>query len=179
MTMQPTPGDQRRAHAQPGEGSPVRPGAVATTRLRVRYHECDPMGVAHHASYAPWLEMGRTDLLRDSGVSYAQLEREGVFLVIAKLEVVYKRPVRYDDVVDIHTTWRGGGKVKIEHSYEVWAIERSSHTVGAVRGRRAAPADDSTRAVPPVPELCATARTLLACVDHEGRLRALPEWLAT
>jgi acyl-CoA thioester hydrolase len=86
-----------------------------TYRLRVRYNECDPMGVAHHAAYAPWLEIGRTELLRDSGVSYAQLEQDGVFLVIVRLTINYKRPVRYDDQIEVRTTWRGGGKVKIEH----------------------------------------------------------------
>jgi acyl-CoA thioester hydrolase len=127
------------------------------------------MGVAHHASYAPWLEMGRTDLLRASGVSYARLEREGVFLVIAKLELSYKRPVRYDDVVEVRTTWKGGGKVKIEHEYEVWVVERALDPLGAIRAHPHAPGSS---------ELCATARTLLACVDREGRLRPLPEWLA-
>ena len=61
-------------------------------RFRVRYAECDPMNVAHHASYAPWLEMGRTELLRQGKVSYAELEQAGVFLVVTKLELRYRRP---------------------------------------------------------------------------------------
>ena len=49
------------------------------------------MGVVHHAAYIPWLEMGRTELLRDAGISYAQLEAAGTFLVIVKLSCSYRR----------------------------------------------------------------------------------------
>jgi len=52
--------------------SPARPVPLeGRVRVRVRYCECDPMGVVHHAAFIPWLEMGRTELLRDAGVSYA------------------------------------------------------------------------------------------------------------
>src|SRR5436190_12187766 len=89
-------------------------GAVPTSnvsRLRVRYCECDPMGVAHHAAYVPWLEIGRTEILRDTGVTYADLEKHGVFLVVVKLEVRYRRPVRYDDLVEVRTRVTGGSRV--------------------------------------------------------------------
>lgn len=127
-------------------------------RLRVRYCECDPMGVAHHASYVPWLEIGRTELLRESGRSYASLEAEGTLLVIVRLDVRYRRPVKYDDVVEVRTRWTGGGRVKIEHEYTVVVVERG----GAV-----------------VEEVAAAASTTLGCVGREGRVRPLPAWLAT
>jgi len=125
-------------------------------RVRVRYCECDPMGVAHHASYIPWLEIGRSELLRECGVSYADLERAGIFLVVVKLDVRYRRPVRYDDVVEVRTAWKGGSKVKIEHEYSVMVVERGGQACE---------------------ELAAPASTTLACVDAEGRIRVLPEWL--
>ncbi|MFZ4575822.1 MAG: acyl-CoA thioesterase [Phycisphaerales bacterium] len=128
------------------------------SRVRVRYCECDPMRVAHHASYVPWLEIGRTELLRESGRTYAGLEAEGTFLVIVRVEVKYRRPVRYDDVVEIRTRWTGGGRVKVLHEYEVVVVERA----GAA-----------------LEELAATASTTLGCVDAEGRVRALPAWLAS
>ena len=114
------------------------------------------MGVAHHAAYIPWLEMGRTELLRDAGVSYADLEASGVFLVIVKLEVRYRRPIRYDDVVEVRTRVVGGSRVKIEHEYELVVVERD----GEVKE-----------------EAVAAAATTLACVDGEGRVRELPGWL--
>jgi acyl-CoA thioester hydrolase len=150
----------RNAHAQPGSQSgPLTPARIirdGTVRLRVRYCECDPMGVAHHSSYIPWLEVGRTELLRDCGVAYADLERAGTFLVIVRLDLRYRRPVRYDDVVEVRTHWRGGSRVKIEHEYEIVVVERG----GAA-----------------CEEVAAAASTTLACVDAEGKVRQLPDWL--
>lgn len=127
-------------------------------RVRVRYCECDPMGVAHHAAYIPWLEIGRTELLREAGVTYAELEKAGVFLVIVKLDARYRRPIEYDDLVEVRTTVVGGSRVKIEHEYEVVVVERGGKETG---------------------ETAAVAGTTLACVDRDGRPMALPEWLAS
>lgn len=147
----------------------LRPTAPIPTegvlQVRVRYCECDPMGVAHHASFAPWLEMGRTELLRAGGVSYAQLERAGTFLVVARLDMRFRRPARYDDLLDIHTRVQRVTRVKIVHDYEVRLIARTDDDVDAIRNR----ADD----------LLVTATTTLACVDRDGRPQALPDWLVT
>ncbi len=138
------------------------PPRETSVRVRVRYSECDPMGVAHHAAYAPWLEIARTELLRESGVSYAALETQGVLMVIVQLEVKYRRPIRYDDVVEVRCVVKGGGRVKIEHEYEVRVVEQGDH----------GPAGEARTGV-----VCAVARTVLACVDRAGKVRALPEWL--
>lgn len=128
-----------------------------TVQVRVRYCECDSMGVAHHAAYVPWLEIGRTEILRGTGVTYRQMEAQGVFLVIVRLETRYRRPVKYDDVVEVRTRVARTSAVKIEHEYEVVVVERD----GAA-----------------CEETAATAGTTLACVDAQGRVRALPDWLA-
>ncbi len=122
------------------------------------------MGVVHHAAYIPWLEMGRTELLRDAGVTYAQLEAAGVFLVIVKLECSFKRPARYDDLLEVRTRVIGGSRVKIRHEYEIWCTQRAVpiHQGGHQAG----------------PELLLTASSMLACVDRTGRPAALPDWLA-
>ena len=135
------------------------PLAEHVTRLRVRYCECDPMGVAHHASYVPWLEIGRTELLRGSGTSYAALEAAGVLLVIVKLDVRYRRSARYDDLVEVRTRWVGGSRVKILHDYEVAVLEPGTPTPDFA------------------PFIAVAASTTLACVDRDGKLRELPEWL--
>ncbi len=149
-----------RGHAQKRsaglEVEPARRVESAATRLRVRYCECDPMNVAHHAAYVAWLEIGRTELLRECGVAYAQMESAGVFLVVVKLDVRYRRPVLYDDVVEIRTAWTGGGRVKVLHEYEIAVVERAGRALD---------------------EVCAAAGTTLACVDREGRVRELPGWL--
>jgi acyl-CoA thioester hydrolase len=108
------------------------------------------MGVAHHAAYPVWLEMGRTELLRASGGSYRQCEEEGLYLVVVKLEVNYKRPARYDDALVLDTILEKCGPVKITHSYE---LRRDG-------------------------EVLATAKTLLACVDAQGHPHAVPEWIS-
>lgn len=163
--------------------SPRRPvPAAGAISLRVRYCECDPMGVAHHGAYIPWLEMGRTELLRESGVAYADLEREGVFLAIVKLEVSYKRPAYYDDVLDVRTRVVGGpsaSRVKIRHEYEVFrqADGGEAAGVGASEGQIAGPGALTQRRIPG--ELLMTGSSLLACIDRSGRPRALPDWLVT
>lgn len=129
--------------------------------VRVRYCECDPMGVAHHAAYAPWLEMGRTEMLREAGITYAHMERDGVFLVVAQLEIRYRRPVYYDDLLEIRSRVASAGRVKIEHEYEIVLLES-----GARAAQARSPGDVLTRA-----------STVLVCVDGSGAVRALPDWL--
>lgn len=165
--------------------TPLRPVSTSgRLAVRVRYCECDPMGVAHHAAYIPWLEMARTELLRDSGVSYAELEAAGVFLVIVKLEVSYKRPAYYDDLVEIRTRIVVGqqpSRVKIRHEYEVY---RSADTARiATSNGQGSPVIGEERAIGAIAqrrtpgELLLTGSSLLACVDRQGRPAALPDWL--
>jgi len=146
--------------------APHAPVPVAgSVQVRVRYCECDPMGVAHHASYVPWFEIGRTELLRDAGLSYAAMEKSGYFLVITKLETRYRRPIRYDDLVEIRTRVESTSRIKIRHAYEVVLIERD--------GR---PPDTTDPAIPS-DLVCSIGVTELACVGRDGRPRELPEWL--
>lgn len=125
------------------------PLSTHETTIRVRYPECDPMGVAHHATYPVWLEIGRTEMLRATGANYRDLEAEGIFLAVVRLELRYRRPARYDDLLRLETSLLVAGPVKIEHSYRLF------------RGD----------------ELLVEAATTLACLDREGRARALPERL--
>jgi acyl-CoA thioester hydrolase len=144
------------------EPRPQRPAkAAGAVQVRVRYCECDPMGVAHHAAYIPWLEIGRTELLRDTGVTYAQLEAAGVFLVVAKLECRYRRPIYYDDLVEVRTKVVGGSRVKIEHEYEIVVIDNGRTGAG-----------DRTHGA-----VLFAATSTLACVGKDGKIRTLPEWL--
>ena len=135
--------------------------------IRVRYCECDPMNVAHHAAYIPWLEHARTELLRTSGVSYAQLEAGGVFLAVVKLQAAYRRPAKYDDLLAVTARVVGASRVKIRHEYEVRLLARPGLADADLAALRNTGED-----------LLATAETTLACIDSDGRPRALPDWLA-
>lgn len=119
------------------------------TDIRVRYAECDPMGVAHHTAYPVWFEIGRTELLRTSGLNYRDLERDGYLLAVVKLSVRYKSPARYDDLLQLETTLASISHVRIDHTYRLLRE-------GIV---------------------LATAETTLACLNRDGRAQALPDVL--
>ena len=73
----------------------------AEVEVRVRYCECDPMNVAHHSVYPIWMEIARTELLRQCGAAYRDLEASGIFFVVARLSVRYQKSAHYDDVLRI------------------------------------------------------------------------------
>lgn len=73
-------------------------------RVRVRYAETDAMGVAHHSAYLLWLEEARIAALAAVGLPYAEVERSGVFMPVVSVHVDYRRPLRFDDEVDLLTT---------------------------------------------------------------------------
>lgn len=118
-------------------------------QIRVRYAETDRMGLLHHANYLIYFEQARTELLRAKGVSYRDIEDGGYFLVVVKVEIKYKSPAKYDDVLTIKTKVTRSTPVRIEHHYTVYR--------------------DRT--------LLVEATTTLACVDKQGKLQAMPEWL--
>lgn len=115
--------------------------------IRVRYAECDPMGLLHHAKYFEYLELARTELLRQQGMSYRECEERGVYFVVARFEIRYKAPIHYDDVVTIHTTVDRITRTRVDHSYRM--------SVGKV--------------------LCTEANSTLACVSQEGRPILMPD----
>ena len=92
---------------------------TSTTTLRVRYAETDAMGIVHHAVYPVWMELGRSDLLRQLGQSYAQWEAQGVFMAVGELKVRSRAPARYDELVNIRTWVREAGRRKVVFGYEV------------------------------------------------------------
>jgi len=115
-----------------------------TIAIRVRYPEVDAMGYLHHSRYLQYFEMGRVELLRSRGFAYAQLEREGVFFVVVKVEVKYKAPARYDEEVTLVTRVVRQTAVRIDHSY---LLKRGEVVL-------------------------AEGNTTIACVEREGRLKA-------
>src|SRR4051812_45409378 len=123
------------------------PSLEHTLTLRVRYPECDPMGYLHHSIYLQYFEMGRVELLRSLGHSYADLEREGVFFVVVKAEVRYKAPARYDDELTLTTRLVKQTHVRYDHTYTL------------TRGDR----------------LLAEGNTTIACVNRAGEVIQIPE----
>ncbi|MFZ9858674.1 MAG: acyl-CoA thioesterase [Roseiflexaceae bacterium] len=77
---------------------------IHRSQLRVRYAETDAMGVVHHAAYVPWLEVGRVNLLRAAGAPYGDIEARGLLVVLSDLQVRYRSPARFDDLIEVETT---------------------------------------------------------------------------
>jgi acyl-CoA thioester hydrolase len=117
--------------------------------IRVRYAETDRMGLLHHANYLVYFEQGRTELLRSRGLTYKELEDQGFLLVLTKVEVRYRSPARYDDLLTLKTSVVRTTAVRIDHRYELFR--------------------DGT--------LLAEGSSTLACVDRDGRIQELPAFL--
>ena len=83
-------------------------------KVRVRYAETDQMGVVYHGNYAQYFEMGRVEWLRNLGISYKWMEDNGVMLPVVSLNINYKKPARYDDLLTIKTILKSQSTVKIE-----------------------------------------------------------------
>ena len=118
--------------------------------IRVRYAECDPMGVLHHSKYFEYFEMGRTELLRLQGVRYRDLEERGVLFVVARLECRFRRPARYDDLLTLKVEITKRARARIDHKYELCRDGM----------------------------LLAEASTVLACVDRQGVPIPIPDDIA-
>ena len=129
--------------------NPTGPAVTGETQIRVRYAETDRMGLLHHANYLVYFEQARTELLRSLGLSYRDLEDQGYLLVLTRVELRYRRPAHYDDLLTIRTTVARTTAVRIDHAYEVFR--------------------DGV--------LLAEGSTTLACVDREGRPQGLPDAL--
>jgi acyl-CoA thioester hydrolase len=94
------------------------PSAVSCElEVRVRYAEVDAMGYLHHARYFEYFEMGRTELLRKSGVRYRDMEERKLFYVVARIECKFRAPIRYDDVVTLTTSIERFSPVRVDHRY--------------------------------------------------------------
>ena len=126
---------------------------VHVHHLRVRYAETDQMGVAHHASYVPWIEEARTEWMRARGRSYRALEEQGLALAVTRLSLRYLRSAEYDDLLCIRTRLEAQGMASLDFAYDIELCcnsERSSSV------------------------LLATASTRLALLGEDGRPRRLP-----
>ena len=88
-------------------------------RHRVRYRECDPMGVVYHTHYLDYFEAGRTEALRDLGVRYRDLEDSGIIMPVVEANVRYRAPAHYDDVIVVDVTFPEPPSVRVPINYTV------------------------------------------------------------
>jgi acyl-CoA thioester hydrolase len=100
-------------------GRAIEDTMESTTELRVRYAETDAMGIVHHATYPVWMELGRSDFLRQLGQSYAEWEARGVRLVVNEIRVRFRSPARYDELVQVHTWLKETGRRRVVFAYRI------------------------------------------------------------
>jgi acyl-CoA thioester hydrolase len=128
---------------------PVAGPRESAIEFRVRYAETDQMGVVYHANYLIWCEIGRTDLIRQLGTSYAELEREGVALAVTDASVRYHSAARYDDLIRVRTVITDVRSRTVTFGYRI---------------------EDATTGV-----RLASASTTLVSLNGEGKPVALPD----
>ena len=100
---------------------------ASISRVRVRYAETDQMGVVYYANYLVWFEVGRTDLLRQNGWSYREMEVDGYSLPVIEVQCTYKAPAKYDDEIEVRTTGGMVSPVRMKFNYEV--VRTADHGV--------------------------------------------------
>ncbi len=91
----------------------------SVSEILVRYSETDMMGIVYHANYLTWLEIGRTEMLRERGLPYNEMEAQGILLPVLSINVNYRKPARYDDRITIITRMPEKPYVKIKLEYEI------------------------------------------------------------
>lgn len=121
---------------------------VTRVEFRVRYAETDRMGVVYHGNYLIWCEIGRTEHIRQFGLSYREMEERGVSLAVAEASVRYQKAARYDDLIRVETTLADVSSRTVTFDYAI--LHADSH------------------------DRLATARTTLVSLDASGRVVSIP-----
>lgn len=106
------------------------PDRQVTIELRVRYSETDQMGTFYNSRALEWFECGRTELLRQLGVPYAQMERRGVLLPLVEAHVEYHGRARYDDLLKVTTTAAMAGKARVRFDMRIVQAEGGQPVAG-------------------------------------------------
>jgi len=123
---------------------------VVECRTRIRYADTDQMGVVHHAKYLEYFEIGRTEYMRRRGLSYAEVERRGIFLALVEGHIRWRRAGRYDGEISIRTWMEELSGAKVKFRYEV--LDERGDTL-------------------------ADGWTVLGSVNGDGRAVRIPAWL--
>lgn len=89
------------------------------THIRVEYHHTDQMGIVHHSNYVKFFEFARTEWLRAVGLTYAEMERRGVMMPIVEVQVKYRQPAYYDELITVRAEVSELPMARITFRYEI------------------------------------------------------------
>jgi len=90
------------------------------TTVQVRYGETDQMGYVYHGNYAQYIELGRLSWLKSLGLSYKEMEKNGIMLPVYSLNIRYIKPAFYDDILTIETNLKELPSVRITFEYKIF-----------------------------------------------------------
>ena len=122
---------------------------ISSITVRVNYSETDQMGVVYHANYLIWFDRARTELMRETGLTYRALEEQGVYLAVSEIKVRYRAPARYDDLLRIRCWVRELVSRRVTFGYAVEQTESDA--------------------------LLATGETALISLTHQHTLTRIPQ----
>jgi acyl-CoA thioester hydrolase len=129
--------------------------------LRVRYQETDQMGVVYHANYLNWFEIGRTEWIRARGMTYEDLEKQGILLPLTDAEMKFRLPAHYDDQITIYTKMIDYSNVRVRFASE---IRRNPQQTGS-----APLITDQSLPIEPIGELLVSGETKHVWVNRAWR----------
>lgn len=93
---------------------------ICETKIRVRYAETDRMGYAYYGNYATYFEVARVESMRALGISYKQLEDDGVLLPVSEYTTKYMKPAYYDDELTVRVLIKEIPKIRFNFYYETY-----------------------------------------------------------
>ncbi len=120
---------------------------------RVSYGETDTMGVLYYAEYLHIFERARSEFIRNYGMSYAEVEKRGIYLPVRNAQCRYRTPARYDYLLHVRVGLSKWGRASVQFIYDIWHDDKSI--------------------------LIAEGMTEHAIVNEEGKPCAVPLWLRT
>lgn len=85
--------------------------------IRVRFAETDAMGIVHHSRYLPYFEEARVAYLREIGHPYIAWQADGLESAVLECFVQYRRPLRFDEVVTVHTRLASATRTSFQMAY--------------------------------------------------------------
>jgi acyl-CoA thioester hydrolase len=142
---------------RPGPGSVIPNHCFTQTSQRVCVAETDMMGIVHHANYVAYFEKGRLEYLRRRGLPYKSLVQRGFHMPVIELNLKYRRPAQFDDLLSIETRLGALTRVTVRFDYTVTLPSTDPSLVGQH------------------PALLVEGHIVLACVDERGKPRPLPD----
>ena len=118
------------------------------TPVRVIYADTDAMGIVYHTNYIKWFEIGRTEILRQMGLLYTEVEKHGLNLPVTEAYCNYLLPAKYDQLLVVETMIEYITRVVVKFNYVIWDEDKKHRH--------------------------ASGYTMHACTNKEGKVRRIP-----